>query len=113
MDKIVQIADYRKPKSEDGCPYGDKCDQPLGEPIVRDLWNKIRRDMCMGVTFWDYETKQQLVSPKDILEHFIFHIALQIRSPLDKNGEPVVLCDARKKGEECPSCQEVEGKIGV
>lgn len=113
MDKIIQITDYRKAKPENSCPYGDKCDKPIGEPAVRDLWDKIRRDMRMGVTFWDYETKRQIESPKDVLYQFISQKDLQIRSPLDENGEPVVLCDARKRGEECHSCREVDGKIDM
>jgi len=63
------------------------------------------------LTFWDYTTKQELQSPKEVLEHFILHIDLQIRPPLNEDGEPIVLCDARKRGEECPGCQEIEGKL--
>ena len=102
VTQIINIADYRKPVQD---TIADDI------PTVRDLWNKIRRDMMMGATFWDYTTKQELQSPREVLEHFILHADLQIRSPLNEDGEPVVLCGARKRGEECPGCQEIEGKL--
>jgi len=90
----------------------NKYERVDGEPRVGELYEKIKDDMRMGVTFWDYETKQQLITPKEVLLHFIMHVDLQIRAPLDEDGEAVVMCEARKKGAECPLCEEVEGKIG-
>lgn len=104
-EKVIQLDDYREEEVDPEKYFKD------GEPTVRALWEKIRKDMMMGVTFWDYTTKIELKSPMEVLEHFIMHIDLQIRAPLDEDGEPVTMCDARKRGEQCPLCEETEGKI--
>lgn len=107
MTKIIQF-----PKQEKKKVQKNKYERVNGVPKVGELYEKIKKDMRMGVTFWDYETKQQLITPKEVLLHFVLQIDLQIRAPLDEDGEPIVLCEARKKGEECPLCEETDGKIG-
>jgi hypothetical protein len=103
MVKVIQFPKKEKLKN--------KYKRVNGQPKVGELYEKIKKDMRMGVTFWNYETKQQLITPKEVLLHFVMQIDLQIQAPIDENGESVVLCDARKKGEECPLCEEIDGKI--
>jgi len=106
MSKVVDISNYRKESEPE-----KKYERVNGEPRVGELFEKIKRDMRMGVTFWDYATKRQLESPKDVLMQFVFQKDLQIRSPLNEDGEPVVMCDARKRGEQCPLCEPTDGKL--
>lgn len=110
MNNVIQFP--KQEKKENCVECKNKYERVGGEPRVGELYEKIKADMRMGVTFWDYETKIQIITPKEVLLQFIMHKDLQIIAPLDESGEPIVLCEARKKGEECPLCEEAEGKIG-
>ena len=103
MTKVISFPKTKKTEQK-------KYERVNGEPRVGELFEKIKTDMRMGVTFWDYQTKVQLEDPKKVLLQFVMQKDLQIRAPLDEHGDPVVMCDARRKGEHCPLCSHIEGK---
>ena len=56
--KVVQLSDYRTTERK--------------EKTLRELYEKIKPDMRLGVHFYDGKTCQPLTHPRTVPEYFIF-----------------------------------------